>query len=109
MNSNSLPQSNSLLPSTTPVFPFDLGPGLWSQVPLTRQAELLHQHLQRAHKIILESGLPAPHPIRLNWIVTAASEAEFTLRATATQELSKEDCDSFFAEFITRALQARIL
>lgn len=79
---------------------------LWSMAPQGQHADLLQRHLYRAQQEVGNFSIPdGLTPERLKLTVMLAVEAEMLFFNAAIFEPSQEDWDSFFADFLRRALR----
>jgi len=97
---NTLPFMSTLastLPSTS---------AFWAMVPQDQQYDLLLRHLNRAEQEIGNFRIPEGLTLeRLKLTVMLAVEAEVLFFNAAVFEPSQDDRDSFFADYLRRALQ----
>jgi hypothetical protein len=99
--------TNTLSTPSTRAFTFNLGPGIWAELPANIRADVLRHHMHRAWRVIAENHLPLPNPDpvrRLELMVMAAAEAEALFFSAAIAEPTSDDLHAFFADFICRAL-----
>src|SRR4051794_26372451 len=86
---------------------FNLGPGIWAELPTDRRPAVLQHYMDRAWRVIAINHLPLPNPDpvrRIEVVAMAAAEAQALFFSAAVAEPTCGDLDAFFADFVCRAL-----
>jgi hypothetical protein len=82
---------------------FRLGHGYWGPISEDLRQELLFSYIGRA-KDLIPTDFPVPEDDRLAIIVQAAMESRMLYFAAAMYEPSAKELDSFFDDFVMRAI-----
>lgn len=96
-----LESDSASLPSA-PVF--RVGSSFWAEVPADARRDLLMHYADLAGEIIGDHDLPVPDRDRLELVVRAALEARLLFYSACIQDISRDELDEFFLDFVVRAV-----
>ena len=84
---------------------FQLGSGLWQNIPLRDLGLAIDAETERARRVLLERELAVPELARLRLIAMAAAEAVVLFHQAALHEPKPSRLETYFAHFVAAAVQ----